>query len=131
MIPYSNSSFGLWLLTRVHGSALYKSLLPAVISTVMYFVIAHTARKVGTEEDVFEIFIHPYPMNALVTAFTFLLVFRANYRLVSQTVSGQERQSGQSEYSLDLYYLFLFQFSFLIHIHLAITVGGRLIQQCI
>ena len=55
MIPYSNSSFGLWLLTRVHGSALYKSLLPAVISTVMYFLIAHAARTVVTEEDVLEV----------------------------------------------------------------------------
>ena len=131
MIPYSNGSFGLWLLTRVHGSALYKSLLPTVISTVMYFVIAHAARKVGTEEDVFEVFIHPYPMNALVTAFTFLLVFRANYRLVSQTVSGQERQSGQGEYSLDRCFVVLFHFSFSIHIYIAITVGGRLTQQCI
>jgi hypothetical protein len=32
----------------------------------------------GSDSD--ELFLHPYPMQALVTAFTFLLVFRANYR---------------------------------------------------
>jgi Na+-transporting NADH:ubiquinone oxidoreductase subunit NqrB len=76
MITYANSEFGLRILTRVHGSALYKSVLPALISTVIYRAIAFMTE--GSDSD--ELFLHPYPMQALVTAFTFLLVFRANYR---------------------------------------------------
>ena len=75
MIPYVNSSFGIRILGRVHGSALYKSILPALISTIIYVAIAFSFNEIDHE-----IFIHPYPMQALVTAFTFLLVFRANYR---------------------------------------------------
>ena len=130
MIPYSNSSFGLWLLTRVHGSALYKSLLPAVISTIMYFVMAHTARKFGTEEDLFEVFVHPYPMNALVTAFTFLLVFRANYRSVSQL--NRDRRDLHDKANTDSKYFESSFFHFCrIFIHIATIVGGKLTQQCI
>ena len=76
MIPYVNSTFGVQILARVHGSALYKSTLPALISTAIYFGIVFLTQS----EDDEELFIHPYPMQALVTAFTFLLVFRANYR---------------------------------------------------
>jgi len=75
MIPYVNRSFGLETLKRAHGSALYKSLLPALISTAIYLYIAFNTDATVMEE----LFIHPYPMQALVTAFTFLLVFRANY----------------------------------------------------
>jgi len=75
MIPYVNSSFGIQILTRVHGSALYKSFLPALISTTIYIAIVLVSDKFEMDE----LFLHPYPMQALVTAFTFLLVFRANY----------------------------------------------------
>lgn len=75
MITYVNSSFGIRILLRVHGSALYKSVLPALISTIIYMSIVYTTDPVKMHG----LFLHPYPMQALVTAFTFLLVFRANY----------------------------------------------------
>jgi len=76
MIPYVNSSFGIPILARVHGSALFKSILPAFISTAIYISMTLSFDDIEFDD---KIFIHPYPMQALVTAFTFLLVFRANY----------------------------------------------------
>ena len=78
MIPYVNSSFGLRILARANGSALYKSMFPTLISTIIYITLVFTIGDMELEDEI--IFIHPYPMQALVTAFTFLLVFRANYR---------------------------------------------------
>lgn len=78
MITYVNSSFGVRILLRFHGSALWKSLLPALISTIIYFGIFYLFP--GGENGLGLLFLHPYPMQAVVTAFTFLLVFRANYR---------------------------------------------------
>mmetsp|Transcript_3754 Transcript_3754/g.8076 ORF Transcript_3754/g.8076 Transcript_3754/m.8076 type:complete len:896 (+) Transcript_3754:280-2967(+) len=75
MIQYANSSFGVQILLRFHGSALWKSALPALISTIIYISSTYLIQ----DDKMHEIFLHPYPMQALVTAFTFLLVFRANY----------------------------------------------------
>ena len=92
MITYVNGSFGTTILLRVHGSALYKSALPALISTAIFLIMAYTlpsskvflsaAKNIPPDEEPVKLFLHPYPMQALVTAFTFLLVFRANYRYV-------------------------------------------------
>ncbi|OEU10681.1 hypothetical protein FRACYDRAFT_193275 [Fragilariopsis cylindrus CCMP1102] len=78
MITYVNGSFGIPILGRVHGSALYKSVLPALISTIIYVGMSFT-RWSAQYPGYIQLFLHPYPMQALVTAFTFLLVFRANY----------------------------------------------------
>ena len=82
MITYVNGSFGIPILGRVHGSALYKSVLPALISTIIYVGMSFT-RWSAQYPGYIQLFLHPYPMQALVTAFTFLLVFRANYRYVT------------------------------------------------
>jgi hypothetical protein len=82
MITYVNGSFGIPILGRVHGSALYKSVLPALISTIIYVLMVEFSSWSARGPEYKQLFLHPYPMQALVTAFTFLLVFRANYRYV-------------------------------------------------
>lgn len=74
MINYSGGAFGFRILLRLHGSAVAKSLTPALLSSVIYALLAQFT---NIEEG--EIFDHPYPMGALVSAFSFLLVFRANF----------------------------------------------------
>ena len=75
MIPYQGGIFGFAILARVHGSAIYKATTPAFISAVIYVVLYFAVPQRIWHHPLFE---HPYPTTALVTAFTFLLVFRAN-----------------------------------------------------
>jgi len=79
MITYFNGSFGVRILGRIHGSALWKSILPAFISTVIYLLMFYCSKYSKKTPNSELLFLHPYPLGALVTAFTFLLVFRANY----------------------------------------------------
>jgi hypothetical protein len=74
MITYDGGAFGYRLLFRLHGSAVFKSLTPALLSSIIYILLYSFS---DLNED--QIFDHPYPMAALVTAFSFLLVFRANF----------------------------------------------------
>ena len=74
MISYNGGAFGFKILFRLHGSAVAKSLTPALLSSVIYILLAEFS---NIDED--EIFDHPYPIGALVSAFSFLLVFRANF----------------------------------------------------
>jgi predicted membrane chloride channel (bestrophin family) len=76
MIPYSSGIFGFSILFRVHGSAIYKALTPAAVSSTIYLVLYGTVDQTVWHKP---LFVHPYPITALVAAFTFLLVFRANY----------------------------------------------------
>jgi hypothetical protein len=66
----SLSSCHLFLL---EGSAVFKSLMPALFSSIIYIILFEFIKL---NEDGNEIFGHPYPMGALVSAFTFLLAFR-------------------------------------------------------
>lgn len=76
MIIYTNSSgiFGSKILFRLHGSAVFKSCTPAVLSSMIYLVLF---RFTNLNDDV--LMDNPYPIGALVTAFSFLLIFRANF----------------------------------------------------
>ena len=76
MIKYNSGSYGFSILFRFHGSAVYKSLLPSLISSVIYIILYYT---VDLQEEGNELFLHPYPMGALISALTFLLAFRANF----------------------------------------------------
>jgi nucleoid-associated protein YgaU len=58
------------------GSAVFKSLTPALVSSIIYLILYYLLEL---EEEGNEILEHPYPMGALVAAFTFLLAFRANF----------------------------------------------------
>jgi hypothetical protein len=55
------------------GSAVFKSLTPALLSSVIYVILYQLT---DLEKEGEEVFAHPYPMGALVAAFTFLLAFR-------------------------------------------------------
>eukprot|EP00980_Cylindrotheca_fusiformis_P000959 scaffold260_cov115-Cylindrotheca_fusiformis.AAC.4 len=74
MITYAGGAFGFVVLFRLHGSAVFKSFLPAFLSSIVYLLLF---QYTDVEEE--DIFLHPYPIGALVSAFSFLLVFRANF----------------------------------------------------
>jgi predicted membrane chloride channel (bestrophin family) len=57
------------------GSALFKSLTPAIFSNGIFLVLYNHSNV----PDNFELLSHPYPMGALISALTFLLAFRANF----------------------------------------------------
>ena len=76
MITYDSSSFGIFLFMRLHGSAVLKAFTPSILSTagmvaVYYFTDIDFATR--------EVIIHPYVIGCIMAAFTFLLVFRANF----------------------------------------------------
>jgi predicted membrane chloride channel (bestrophin family) len=77
MITYIGGSFGFNVLFRVHGSAVYKSLTPALLSSVVYLMLYRVVGFSYTESP--PLFLNPYPITALVASYTFLLIFRANY----------------------------------------------------
>lgn len=75
MIEYYKDVFGTRQLLRVHGSAAYKAVLPALFSAIVYTLwYAFGSRKRQDEATD-----HPYAYTALVTSVTFIIVFRANY----------------------------------------------------
>lgn len=63
------------VLLRFHGSAAYKALTPALLSSAVYLILFYTT-NLHVEANIFD---HPYPMAALIVAFTFLLTFKANF----------------------------------------------------
>jgi hypothetical protein len=72
MIQYYKGVFGLNLLTRIHGSAVYRGMIPAVFSIAVYLVIATTHAYDYDATD------HPYAVGVLVSSVSFIIIFRAN-----------------------------------------------------
>jgi hypothetical protein len=74
MITYNRSAYGLKLLLRVHGSAIYRSVIPGLFAVGFYLLIRlhfhhnHNGDQLG----------HPYAIGVLVSSTTFLIVFRAS-----------------------------------------------------
>lgn len=100
MISYTSGLFGFSILLRIHGmntylgltfsfffwilivflvagSALYKALLPALISSAIYILLSYSVDINNSGEK--NLLLHPYPIGALISALTFLLAFRANF----------------------------------------------------
>jgi predicted membrane chloride channel (bestrophin family) len=75
MIKYYGGAYGLQILLRLHGSAVFKSLTPALLSTAIYVILWHFYVK-NQQQDILE---HPYPMGALLVAFSFLLTFKMSF----------------------------------------------------
>lgn len=73
MITYESGTFGLTLLRRTHGSALYKAILPSLISTLCAGIY-NKYRK--SDQPVAQ---HAYTIAVLVIFFSLLLTFRLNY----------------------------------------------------
>ena len=71
MIKYTKGIFGLNLLGRVHGSAIYRAVLPAILASVAYILIHHF-----WEQDRQSVLLHPYAAGVLIGGITFLQVFR-------------------------------------------------------
>ncbi|GKY97579.1 hypothetical protein MPSEU_000716400 [Mayamaea pseudoterrestris] len=74
MIRYEAGPFGLNVLWRLHGSAVFKSIVPALGSSVIYLLLFEL-----TNEENELLFLHPYPIGALIAALTFLLSYRATF----------------------------------------------------
>lgn len=77
MIIYHLELFGFHLLTRAHGSAVYKAVLPSAISTSI-LLIGYYGFDQPTGEDVM-IVKHSYAIGVFIAFFTYLVTFRANF----------------------------------------------------
>lgn len=78
MIDYFKGVYGINLLFRVHGSALYKGSLVGVLSVLVYLGIVLRWNEQTRSESI-EDLKHPYGVGVLVSSVTFLIIFRANY----------------------------------------------------
>ena len=84
MIAYEQMLFGFRDLTRIHGSALYKAAVPAMMSTIFLAVLdvgvdAPKPLVVDGQLAVMPLMGHPYAVGAIVVFFSFLLTFRLNF----------------------------------------------------
>jgi len=82
MIEYHDGGpFGIRLIFRAHGSAVIKAIIPASVSVlVLYGVMHHQGFDIAAPFDEKERLVgHPYAVGALLAAFSFLIVFRANF----------------------------------------------------
>ncbi|CAJ1959422.1 unnamed protein product [Cylindrotheca closterium] len=77
MITYNRSAFGLNLIFRVHGSAVYRSIFPSLFSVGLYFLV-HFRSQAGLSYQEQQDLGHPYAIGVLVSSITFLIVFRAS-----------------------------------------------------
>ncbi|EEC50734.1 predicted protein, partial [Phaeodactylum tricornutum CCAP 1055/1] len=81
MIVYEQDLFGLKNLTRVHGSAVYRVVLPASVSSAILLIfhslqIDNDQTQKAREDLIVQ---HPYVIGAFVGFFSFLLTFRLNF----------------------------------------------------
>lgn len=77
MITYNRSAFGLNLIFRIHGSAVYRSVFPSLFSVSLYFLV-HFRYQAGLSYQEQQDLGHPYAIGVLVSSITFLIVFRAS-----------------------------------------------------
>jgi predicted membrane chloride channel (bestrophin family) len=75
MINYNRSAFGLNLLFRLHGSAIYRSVLPALMAVALFLCIRIFWYSDGEQGEELA---HPYAIGVVVGGTTFLIVFRAS-----------------------------------------------------
>lgn len=73
MIPYDKSFLGIGLIFRVHGSSIYKAILPGIISVLVYLLIE------AWTDNANDLINHPYGVGVLISSVSFLIIFRANY----------------------------------------------------
>jgi predicted membrane chloride channel (bestrophin family) len=75
MITYQRSAYGINLLLRVHGSAVYRGAVMGSLSVGCFILM----RKLwsGPGDQTADEISHPYAVGVLVATLTFLLVFRA------------------------------------------------------
>ena len=79
MIVYEISNlWGLRDLPRIHGSALYKSVLPSAFSTLLLVLLEYHS-KWQSDSINKEVNEHPYAIGALIAFYSFLLTFRLKF----------------------------------------------------
>eukprot|EP00563_Minutocellus_polymorphus_P008364 CAMPEP_0181026208 /NCGR_PEP_ID=MMETSP1070-20121207/3514_1 /TAXON_ID=265543 /ORGANISM="Minutocellus polymorphus, Strain NH13" /LENGTH=692 /DNA_ID=CAMNT_0023103379 /DNA_START=331 /DNA_END=2412 /DNA_ORIENTATION=+ len=78
MIEYYKGAYSLNLLARAHGSATYKAILPGLLSIVVYLLLATVWNANDTYIDEDKPLRHPYAAGVLVSAVSFIIIFRAN-----------------------------------------------------
>ena len=71
MIKYKKGIFGLNLLFRMHGSAIYRAVVPATLSSLIFCAWSLEWEKPPQSE-----LLHPYAAGVIIGGITFLLVFR-------------------------------------------------------
>ena len=77
MIVYKRSLYGWRLLCQIHGSAVYRSVLPSFCSVALYFLCRRfqiEGAGIGSDDV-----LHPYALGVLVASSTFLIVFKLNH----------------------------------------------------
>ena len=83
MIPYEGGLFNIHLLFRVHGSAVYKAVIPSLLSTILYLLIYFFYPRADeisiSDTDDQYAFNDPYAIAVFIGIFIFLLTFRVNY----------------------------------------------------
>lgn len=78
MIVYLQGKGIFTTLFRIHGSALYKGIIPASFSTCILLLLAYTCDDISYNIEE-RWFTHPYPIAAMIAAFTFLLTFKLSF----------------------------------------------------
>jgi len=76
MIDYFKGVYGINLLFRVHGSALYKGSIAGILAIIIYLLIElqwNSGNRVSDDLD------HPYGVGVLVSSVSLLIIFRANF----------------------------------------------------
>ena len=82
MIIYDKGAFGLNLFTRFRGSAVYKAVIPGVVS-VLFFMLLQWLYSGSTDPEDLD---HPYVVGVIITSVSFIIIFRTNnaYQRVSK-----------------------------------------------
>jgi predicted membrane chloride channel (bestrophin family) len=74
MIHYYKGAFGVNLLWRFRGSAVYRAFFPGLFSAFIFLLIRLQWQKVDPDRELR----HPYAVGVLVGTVSFLVIFRAN-----------------------------------------------------
>lgn len=77
MIIYHQELFGVHLLPRAHGSAVYRAILPSAISTSLLLIGFYTVDLTPGEGG--GIIENPYAVGVFIAFFTYVVTFRANF----------------------------------------------------
>jgi len=77
MIDYFKGVYGLNLLSRIHGSALYKGSIAGILAVLIYLLIELQWNRVGGR--VSDDLDHPNSVGVLISSVSLLIVFRANF----------------------------------------------------
>ena len=105
MIVYHLELFGVHLLPRAHGSAVYRAILPSCISTSILLIGAFGS---GVPPGASSLVSDSYAIGVFIAFFTYLVTFRANfaYKRVSGNIPNEASSEFQQLYSHPLIYYF-------------------------